>query len=77
VQREVEKLQSFLKEFPDTEVWVVARTKLQATVCWKIISSQIEYKKTHIPVKRNDKWSKSSKCHYFIMWSVVRKQIKP
>ena len=45
MQREVEKLQSFLKEFPDTEVWVVARTKLQATVCWKIISSQIEYKK--------------------------------
>ena len=45
MQHEVEKLQLFLKEFPDTEVWIVARNKEQATVCWEIINSHIKHNK--------------------------------
>ena len=54
IEREIKRLQLYLKECPDIEIWIVSGTKNQAKVCWKIINDKINCSKKPVFLSSNE-----------------------
>jgi hypothetical protein len=44
-QREIERIMNLLNEFPDSEIWVVAKNKNIAEVCWNNLKEYLDANK--------------------------------